>query len=201
MKKLFVILLFTVSYHIASAQHYGGIYISPLWMKNSVYFDSGQSENKNYTLGYSFGYQGLIIPKRRFSFSYGLRYAYYFTEDNLKNENRSSITGENIIGRNVEYRILEIPTTWMYNILKGKKIQPYISASATFIIPLSYKIFSINEDGEKELFMSGQNGPIIAPDIGIGANYTKNNWIFNIQGTARPMWHQYGVGFSVMRKF
>ncbi len=201
MKKLFVILLFTVSYHIASAQHYGGIYVAPTWTKNNSYFNSSQIDAKDFTFGYSVGYQGLIMPKRRFSFSYGLQYAYYFIEDNLKNENRSATTFKNIIGRKVEYRIMQIPATWRYNILKDNKFQPYISASTTLMIPLSHKIYTINEDGEKELFLSFQNKIVISPDIGVGVNYTKNNWIFNIQGSVRPLWEQFGVGFSVMKKF
>ena len=80
MKKLFVILLFTVSYHISFAQHYEGININPLWTINNGSFYTNSNAMKDLTFGYSIGYQGLIMPQRRFSFSYGLQYAYQFIE-------------------------------------------------------------------------------------------------------------------------
>jgi len=215
MKKLTFILLFVFLGGYVSAQHYGGVYFAPNWVTSGDGTPFWQNPDKNlrnydYTFGYTFGYQGLLMEKRRFSFSYGLQYSYQFTEYQFQ----KPIEEYSPIGQRIYYDVagiketihaLEIPATWRYNILKNKKLQPYVSVAATFLIPLKTNRELIMSDESLQSF-STEN--YMTPfsmwfDLGIGVNYKVKNYIFNVQPTIRPWnsWGKLGVGFSIMKKF
>lgn len=80
------IALVLISFAVKS-QHYGGINIMPLWTKSGIQdsYWTGVVKTEGYNFGYSFGYQGLIMADRRFSFAYGIQYTFKINEYKYKN--------------------------------------------------------------------------------------------------------------------
>jgi len=206
MKKLFTFTILIVLGHFAYSQHYGGIYFSPDLTLNNWSGNYYTQERKyDITNGYSFGYQGLLFNDSRFSFAYGLNYSYKYLDDMGPSSliNIYDITNE-AAGVRTTYHALEIPATLRFNILKGRKIQPYLSAGLAFVIPLKTKYEFINTDGSlNEISYKKPDQFHIYADFGIGLNYKVKDYIFNIQPTLRP-WQKggkFGIGFSVLKKF
>lgn len=101
-------------------------------------------------------------------------------------------------------KAIEIPATWRYNILKNKKLQPYISISTTFRFPIHADqmiYFDNNSSTEIKSHLNESFGVYF--DVGLGLNYRVKNWIFNIQPTFRPstVAGDFGVNMSVIFKF
>lgn len=213
MKTLLLFLAIFISVSSLSAQHYGGLYFSPTWtiQGDGTPFWNGLGNNLqtfDYTFGYTAGYQGLLMENRRFSFSYGLQYAYQFMESNYKPGGTGisfpSITYENVAGTRSEIHSLEIPLSWRYNILKNRKFQPYVSVATTSVFQLHTNMEITHLDGSQaDAPWKGTMGYSLYFDLGVGVNYKVNDWIFNVQPTLRPWnsWGKLGVGFSVMKKF
>ena len=213
MKKLLLLLVIFTSFSSLSAQHYGGLYFSPTWTihRDGTPFWRGLGENLqnfDYTFGCTAGYQGLLMENRRFSFSYGLQYAYQYMETNYYPNGASHIfpdrTFANVASKRETLYSLEIPLTWRYNILKNRKLQPYVSISTTSIIPLQRNMeFTYLDGSQEEAPKLDYAGYTLFFDLGVGVNYKVNDWIFNVQPTLRPWnyWGKIGVGFSVMKKF
>ena len=206
---LFLVIFTSVS--SLSAQHYGGIYFSPNWNSSTInssgYDVSGNYKTSlDYTFGYSIGYQGLMLGDRRFSFSYGLQYAHqYLPSYNPSNLLTKYDPDQNAIGIKKTTHSLEVPLSWRYNILKNKKLQPYISAGLTFRMPFKTSFDLLNSDGSEEGIPYQKNDPFsIFADFGIGLNYKVNeNLMISVQPTIRP-WKddgKIGIGFSIMKKF
>lgn len=186
-------------------QNYIGIQYAPYWTTNNSFVlrDGIENQQDKYTFGYSVGFQGLTMSDRKISFSYGLQYSFQF----LNNSNYYGYSElddplSSFKGRREELYVLELPATWRYNLIKGSKLQPYISVATTIVIPIKQqatitKIDGSTEDGEINYT------PFVLPDFGIGLNYKTEKWMFNLQPTIRPfsIWKKVGVGFSVMRKF
>lgn len=157
MKKLLFILSFLLIGNFVFAQHYGGIYFAPNWVISGDGTPFWNKPSKNlqtydYTFGYTFGYQGLIMPERRFSFSYGIQYSYQVVElkfhTPVKEWHDLNHGTYYYYGMKESRHAIEIPATWRYNILKNRKIQPYVSVSTTLLIPIKKDQYWIKENGD-----------------------------------------------------
>jgi hypothetical protein len=208
MKKLIVLIVFVFASAGLYAQHYGGISFTPYAVENngslrfysSPFYDYGSKA----TFGYSVGYQGLLMPKRRFSFSYGLLYSYAYNEATRTSPRTIYDSDENAkteIGKRVDIKALQIPLWWRYNILKNKKWQPFIAVSTTVNYALVSEHTFLYEDSPPEK-LTINNPFYLSLEVGVGVNYTSNDWMFTVQPTFGGNYlRQLGVGFSVMKKF
>jgi len=210
MKYLITFFILFLAHESSYSQHYGGVYFSPNWVINdrSGSYYLGEDQNSyDLNFGYTMGYQGLLLENRRFSFSYGIQYGYEnleyrFTVPFSIHQNESDYT--DIASNIITLQSIEIPLTWRYNILKGKKFQPYVSVATTFKFPFNTRYDLTYTDGSHEQVNVEKNQPwSIYFDLGIGVNYKVKDFIINVQPTIRP-WKKYGkigVGFSIMKKF
>ncbi len=213
MKALLLCFVLATSVETLSAQHYGGLYLSANWITHGDGTPFWRGVGKNlqsydYSFGYSAGYQGLLMENRRISFSYGLQYAFQYMETSYSTDGISigypGKTYENVVRSRDELHSLEIPLTWRYNILKNRKLQPYVAFSTTSVIPLQTKrMFTHFDESQEEAPWSWGRGYSLFFDFGVGVNYKVNDWIFNVQTTVRPWnsWGKLGISFSVMKRF
>jgi len=205
MKKLINFLFYVLLSNILIAQNYVGVQYTPYWTLNNsfVAHEGIENEQEKYTFGYSVGFQGLTMSSRKISFAYGLQYSYqYLLNKNFYGYSELDDPLNSYKGRGEELHVLELPATWRYNFTKEHNFQPYVSVSTTIVIPIAQKAIITNIDGST---VDGEINytPFILPDFGIGLNYRKDQWLFNVQATIRPfsIWRKAGIGFSIMRKF
>ncbi len=211
MKKPLFIIILTCCIGSAMAQHYGGVTFTPYavennwsWFGNEL-FNEGINSKKT-TFGYSFGYQGLLMPKKRFSFSYGLLYSAAYNEATYDpprvgyNYDHTEIsTG---IGSRIELESIQVPLWWRYNILKsGMKFQPFVAISPTLVLPLKYEqTFYYLE--KPPIVNDFDQGLEVNIELGIGVNYYTDNWLFTVQLTYNADYcRKFGLGIAIMRKF
>jgi hypothetical protein len=211
MKKLLVLIALIFVSKYLSAQHYVGvtftpyIMLDPLSEKHDGLFPGVDAENKSY-FGYSVGYQGILMPKRRFTFSYGFQYSDFYYEYTLDPSQSISFNDspnpETLSRRRQDFEALQIPLWWQYNILKDKeKWQPYFAISTTVTIPLKdyYTYFTL-ESPPREVDAGFGLG--ISFDLGLGVNYYTNRWCFSPQVTYSPSYmSRLGLSLTVLRKF
>ena len=210
MKKLLFTFIFLSCINNVMSQHYGGFTFTPYAVENnnSFYKDWRKpiiTESK-ITPGFTIGYQGLIWPNRRFSFSYGLQYSNAYNQATYKTPYYGYNDDHQIISTNVGTRIdlesLQLPLWWRYNILKNKKgFQPFVAISTTVMLPMNFtqtyyfleKPPIVNDFGQ---------GIKLSLELGIGVNYYTDKWLFTIQPTYSATYvRKIGLGMSVMRKF
>ena len=205
MKKLLIIFVITCSFDSAIAQHYGGITFTPYALRNEV-LNIGPTEGSWAKFGYTVGYQGLIMPKKRFSFSYGFQYVDFQTEgiyDPPKNVYFQDLEADlTLLEQRDDFESLQIPLWWRYNILKNKeKWQPFLAISTTVDIPLTdqYTYYSLEYPPQ----VNDLNSPIgLTLDFGAGVNYYLEKWCFSGQLTYNfDPFPRLGLGISAMRKF
>jgi hypothetical protein len=211
MKKLLTVTVLIFVFKGLSAQHYGGFTFTPYAVENNLSFrpDSESSlsniEGKKITAGFALGYQGLLMPKKRISFSYGLMYSSIYNIGNYDAPREIyDIEGKYLktaTGQRMDMDLIEVPLWWRFNILKDKKWQPYIAVSTTVNYVLNYRYTYFYEDAPQD----GQeisSGFLISLDVGVGVNYTSNDWMLTIQPTFGGFeYRRLGVGFTVMKKF
>ena len=202
MKKLLFTFIFLSSINNVMSQHYGGLTFTPYavenyigWRSNSKIYTHASGQNS--TFGFAVGYQGLFMPERRFSFSYGLLYTYGYNEVTYEKPE----VYQNAISYRQDMTSLQVPLWWRYNILKNKKWQPFIAISTS----VNYALVS-----ERTLYYEDQppwtsminNGFFLSLELGVGVNYTTEKWMFTIQPKIGGSYaRQLGIGFSVLRKF
>jgi hypothetical protein len=132
MKKLLFTFFFLSCINNVMSQHYGGLTFTPYAVEN---FSGWRSYSKsspygsaaNSTFGFAVGYQGLLMPERRFSFSYGLLYFSAYNEATNQRPYYDRVE----TGQRVDIKSLQIPLWLRYNILKNKKWQPFIAISTS----------------------------------------------------------------------
>ncbi len=205
MKILLVITALTCSIGSAIAQHYGRITFTPFAMRNQVVnFPANQGSWA--TFGFTAGYQGLIMPHKRFSFSYGVQYGDFYSESEYNPSkqiyNPELQSDETLLKQRDDFEMLQIPLWWRYNILKNKvKWQPFIAVSTTVDIPITsqYNYYTL-ENPPRVYDLNSSIG--LSLDFGAGVNYYLESWCFTGQLTysANPF-PRLGLGFSIMRKF
>ena len=210
MKKLFVLIVFVFASSGLYAQHYGGISFTPYAVENfssykTWYPSYYNTEDNKTTFGYTIGYQGLLMPQNRFSFSYGLQYASSYNEITYKAPQRYTENGQLIrtgTGERLDLQAIEIPLWWRYNIFKNrKKWQPFIALSTTLNFPLEQQRTFYYSDNSPVVY-NNKNNFSINLDLGVGVNYYADNWLFTVQPTLSSGYvRKLGVNFSVMKKF
>ena len=202
MKKLLFTFFFLSCINNVMSQHYGGLTFTPYAVENyngwrsysetSSFYASGP----NSTFGFAVGYQGLLMPERRFSFSYGLLYTYGYNEVTYVKP-----VFQNSIGYRVDMKSLQIPLWWRYNILKNRKWQPFIAISTSVNYALVSERTFYYED-KPPWSSTINNGFFLSLELGVGVNYTTEKWMFTVQPTFGGSYaRQLGIGFSVLRKF
>jgi len=211
MKKLIFLILVLSGVSNLSAQHYGGLNFTPYVMLNALTDNhigsvwGVDAENKSY-FGYTAGYQGILMPERRFTFSYGLQFSDFYYEYTLNPSkevffNDFSVS-ESVIGVRQDFEAVQIPAWWRYNILKNKeRWQPYLALSTTVTIPIKdYYTYYIIEGSPKEV--NSELGFGISLDLGVGVNYYLDKWCFSPQLTYSPTYMtRLGLSLVVLRKF
>ncbi len=211
MKRLLILILFIGSMSNAIAQHYGGFTFTPYAVENNHSFSkygawSSNVKGNKLTFGYSLGYQGLLMPQRRFSFSYGLQYGRSYNEAQYDppiydySDDRQIVS--TTLGNRIDIESIEMPLWWRYNILKNrKKFQPFIAVSTTVVYNLKAQRTTYYLDSPDRVY-DFDEGIGLNLDLGIGINYYTDNWLFTVQPTySHNYLRKLGIGFSVMRKF
>lgn len=211
MKKLFILILFIGGMSSAIAQHYGGFTFTPYAVESNHSFSKNNfglsnAKGSKLTFGYSAGYQGLIMPQRRFSFSYGLHYSKFYEEEiydpPIKDwfGDRQNVSTN--LGNRRDIESIEMPLWWRYNILKNrKKFQPFIAVSTTVVYHLKNQRTTYYMD-RPDRVNDLNYGFGLNLDVGFGVNYYTDNWLFTVQPTYGYNYvRKLGIGFSVMRKF
>ena len=198
------------------AQHFGGLFFSSdhaIWKKYVAHEKLAGNffEDHEFSWVYTFGYQGQFFQAKRFSFTYGLQYAY---KQNVENYSGMLFcateidinTISPIIKKEEKWNLIELPIGARYKILKPSKFQPYISVSFIPLYPLNYEVRQIDTDG-KIVKANYQDESIIkrfdaSAESGAGLNYKLNQYIFNLHTYIGYLFNlsEVGVGFSVMRK-
>jgi hypothetical protein len=210
MKRLLFTFFFLSCINNVMSQHYGGFTFTPyvmqgLFSDNNDGISSGSKAEKKSGFGYSAGYQGLIMPKKRFSFSYGFQYSDFYYEFYRKPQDigfSDPPTIEAVVGYRQDFKALQIPLWWRYNILKNKdKWQPYLALSTTFTIPLTEHLtYYLSESSPR--IIDTRFGMGLSLDAGAGMNYYHKNLCFSAQVTYSASYiRRLGLGMSVMRKF
>jgi hypothetical protein len=108
------------------------------------------------------------------------------------------------VGIRTTYHAFELPATLRYNLLKGKKFQPYIAAGVIMVIPLKTNYDLIGPGGSLgEIPYHKPDDFHMYLDLGIGVNYKVKDYIFNVQPTFRPgkRGGKFGAGISLIKKF
>jgi hypothetical protein len=202
MKKLSILIAFIGSLHAASAQHYGGFTFTPYAVENynswrSASYQGPEVTDIKTTFGFAVGYQGLLMPERRFSFSYGLLYAYGYNETRYEGPPYQYGT----MAQRIDMESLQLPLWWRYNILKNKKWQPFIAVSTTVNYALvSDRTFTYDDRPPSSTVIN--NGFFLSPELAVGVNYITDKWMFTLQPTLGAAYaRQLGLGFSVLKKF
>lgn len=211
MKRLLILILLIGGLNSAIAQHYGGISFTPYAVENNHSFSEfGRWRNdvkgSKLTYGYSVGYQGLLMPQRRFSFSYGLQYSRFYNEAQYDppiygySDDRQIVS--TTLGNRLDIESIEMPLWWRYNILKNrKKFQPFIAVSTTIVYDLKARSTTYYLDSPDRVY-DFDDGLGLNFDLGIGVNYYTDNWLFTIQPTYGYNYvRKLGIGFTVMKKF
>jgi hypothetical protein len=211
MKKLFLLISLFSGSHWLQAQHYGGITFTPYVMLEALsekydgLYPGDDAENKSY-FGYSVGYQGMLLPDRRFTFSYGFQYSDFYYEYTLNPSQKISFDGsstpENLVRRRQDFEALQIPLSWRYNIIKNKeRWQPYVAISTTVTIPFKERFTYYTLESPPRNIDTGF-GVGISLDLGLGVNYYIDKWCFSTQVTYSPSYmRRLGLTMSVLRKF
>lgn len=202
MKKPVVLIVILLAATSISAQHYGGFTFTPYAVENynswrSVSYNGTAITDVKTTFGYTVGYQGLLMPEKRFSFSYGLLYAYGYNETRYEGPPYQYGT----MGQRVDMESLRLPLWWRYNILKNKKWQPFIAISTSVNYALVSDRTFMYEDRPSESIVIN-DGFFLSLELAVGVNYITDKWMFTLQPTLGGTYaRQVGVGFSVLRKF
>ncbi len=211
MKRLFILILFIGSMSSAIAQHYGGFSFTPYAVENNhsyskIKFGLSNVKDSKLTFGYSVGYQGLLMPQRRFSFAYGILYSSLYNEAQYDPPHYAYSDDRQIVstklGMSLDIESIEMPLWWRYNILKNrKKFQPFIAVSTGVVYNLKARQTFYYLDNPDRIY-DFNKGLRLNLDLGIGVNYYTDNWLFTVQPTygynyARKL----GIGFSMMKKF
>jgi hypothetical protein len=193
------------------SQHYGGITFTPYAVENYGKWGDGY-RNKFFlgpktTFGYAVGYQGLLLPARRFSITYGLQYSSMYTEISY-NEPRNMYhndisSGTKALGERRDFVNIELPIWLRYNILKGtRKFQPFIGVCYNIAFKIKYQDTFYLDDHTEFVRDYGKSVYSLV-DVGVGLNYRPNDkWIMTTQATySYNIARKIGLGISVMRKF
>jgi hypothetical protein len=214
MKKLLVILVLTCCIGSAMAQHYGGVTFTPgvlqaIFSKKTFGpYESSEAVNAS-SFGYTIGYQGLLMPKKRFSFLYGIQYTDFYYECNIDppigftTYNPPNPSTDVMSDRfRQDFEAIQLPLWWRYNFLKNKeKWQPFVAISTTVTFPLKEHFTYYSIDGDPMTNDSGF-GIGLSLDVGAGVNYYLDKWCFSGQVTYSASYmSRIGLGISVLRKF
>ncbi len=211
MKRITLIIVLLCLQYASEAQHYGGITFTPYAVENNHSISKIGSwlsnvKGSKLTFGYSVGYQGLLMPQRRFSFSYGLQYSRFYNEAKYNPPLYGYSDDHQIVstalGDRLDLESIEMPLWWRYNILKNrKKFQPFITVSTTVVYDLKYRHTTYYLDSPDKVY-EFDDGFGLNLELGIGVNYYTDNWLFTIQPTYGYNYvRKLGIGFSVMKKF
>jgi len=211
MIKLFVIIVLTCFIGSAMAQHYGGVTFTPYIVENFGKW-GGEYPNNNLlgpktTFGYAIGYQGLLMPMKRFSITYGLQYSSMYTEisyDEPVNMYHSGLGFvPDIMGQRMDVVNMEVPLWLRYNILKGqRKFQPFIAVCYIFAFKIKFQDTYYLDNQSEIVYNHGETAYSLA-DVGVGFNYRPNDkWLITTQATySYNLARKIGLGISVLRKF
>lgn len=148
MKRILFSISLICSIYNVYAQHYGGLNLTPYaienysgWRSNSIIYTRVFGPNS--TFGFAAGYQGLIMPERRFPFSNGLLLTDGYNEVTYQKPE----VYQNAVSHRQDMKSLQMPLWWRHNILK--------KGSASLLL----------EDCEINYT------PFDLPDFGFGLNY------------------------------
>ena len=215
MKKFFALIFFLIYANMAFSQHYAGLYFSTDLIPSNKPWGTMETGNfvkdHNFSMGYTVGFQGLLMEARRFAFAFGLQYNYRTTYQENVGAPNGCATGfdfENYVPSRLDETLhsIEMPLTVRYNVLKDRKLQPYVSLGFVVSFPLVYKATLTSNTGDliaeslEDNYKKRLDGLL---EMGVGLNYKMKNYIFSIEPHIRPMETQgnFGLALSVLRKF